>query len=303
MDEINLRALDLNLLVLLRALFDKRHVSRAAQEVGISQSGMSHALGRLRKDFHDPLLVQGEGGYVLTPRAREIDAQLRQVLCDLQGIYTPQSFNPAEAQGEVRIAALDYEFMLLLPAMIARLNGIAPNLKIKAVTFDENDFGPLIRGDVDLVLSAVLKTPAHIYRQTLFSDENVCLVSARHFDFNHELTVERFVQSNHIWINVDRCDAGNIDHTLAEQGLSRNITATAPSFFLAAQAVSQTDLIAVLPRRIGLRLMAVMPLVVIESPVKFPAFDIHQMWHERYHHDPQHLWLRGFVCDLVSQIK
>jgi DNA-binding transcriptional LysR family regulator len=303
MEESNLRTLDLNLLVLLRALLDKRHVSRAAQEVGISQSGMSHALSRLRKDFRDPLLVQGEGGYVLTPRAKEIETQLRQVLFDIQGIYAPRNFNPAEAQGEVRIASLDYEFMLLLPAIIARINSVAPNLKIKAVFFDEKDFGPLIRGEIDLVLSAVSTSPANIYRQKLFSDENICLVSAQYFNFNQELTVKRFIQARHIWINVDSSDAGNIDHTLAEKGLYRTITATAPSFFLAAHAVSESDLIAVLPRRIGMRLMTVLPLVIMDSPVRFPIFDIHQMWHERYHSNPQHLWLRNLICDIAKAVK
>lgn len=303
MNEVNLRALDLNLLVMLRALLDERHVSRAAQVAGISPSGMSHALQRLREDFRDPLLVKGENGYVLTPRAEEINAQLRQIISEIRGIYAAQSFDPAEAYGEFRIAALDYEYFLLLPTIIAKLSKIAPKLTIKAVIFDNTDFGPLVRGDVDLIFSAVPTAPANIYRQSLFHDENVCLVSTQFFNFNKVLTEERFIQSNHIWINVSGNDAGQIDQTLAARGLCRKITATAPSFLLAAYAVSQTDLIAVLPRRIGLHLMSVMPLAIIDSPIKFPSFDIYQLWHERYHHNPQHIWLRNLIYDIAYSIK
>jgi len=44
----NLRNVDLNLLVILQALFDEGSVTKAARQVGISQSAMSRALGRLR---------------------------------------------------------------------------------------------------------------------------------------------------------------------------------------------------------------------------------------------------------------
>ena len=42
-----LAAIDLNLLVVLRALLAERHVTRAAGRVGLSQSATSHALARL----------------------------------------------------------------------------------------------------------------------------------------------------------------------------------------------------------------------------------------------------------------
>ena len=55
MREVNLGALDLNLLVPLKALLEERHVTRAAEKVGLSQPAMSRALQRLRRMFGDPL--------------------------------------------------------------------------------------------------------------------------------------------------------------------------------------------------------------------------------------------------------
>src|SRR5262245_13388039 len=55
---LKLAAIDLNLLVALKALLGERHVTRAARELGLSQSATSHALARLRELFGDPLLVR-----------------------------------------------------------------------------------------------------------------------------------------------------------------------------------------------------------------------------------------------------
>ncbi|MDN0077593.1 LysR family transcriptional regulator [Crenobacter sp. SG2303] len=65
----NLRRIDLNLLVILEALLAERHISRSAERLHKSQPAVSHALGRLRHLFDDPLLMRGAQGMVPTPRA------------------------------------------------------------------------------------------------------------------------------------------------------------------------------------------------------------------------------------------
>jgi DNA-binding Lrp family transcriptional regulator len=46
----NLRSLDLNLLAIFEAIFETGSIVRAAARVNLSQSAVSHALGRLRVD-------------------------------------------------------------------------------------------------------------------------------------------------------------------------------------------------------------------------------------------------------------
>ncbi len=77
MREDYLARIDLNLLTPLAALLEERHVSRAAERIGVTQPAMSHALRRLRAALDDELLVRGGGGYVLTPRAERLERQLR----------------------------------------------------------------------------------------------------------------------------------------------------------------------------------------------------------------------------------
>src|SRR4051812_6903727 len=69
-NRMQLRGVDTNLIIALRALLLHQNVTRAAKDVGLSQSSMSHALSRLRVHFDDALLVPVGRGLVLTDRGK-----------------------------------------------------------------------------------------------------------------------------------------------------------------------------------------------------------------------------------------
>ena len=77
---MNLRSVDLNLLVLLQALLEERHVSRAARRAGLSQPAMSNALERCRRLFGDPLLERQGRDMRLTAVAEALREPLAAVL-------------------------------------------------------------------------------------------------------------------------------------------------------------------------------------------------------------------------------
>jgi len=221
-----LRAMDLNLLVALRALLDERHVTRAAEATGLSQPAMSRAMQRLRAMFNDPLLVKSEQGYDLTLRALDIDLALRKILSDIQHLIVPPTFDPALAKGDIRILALDYELVVLLPKIVSRISKEAPGLNIWTIAPKMNaaeglDFSPLINGDIHLILTAFQTTHSGIYRQRLLDEKNICITASNHPDANQTLTNERFMQRDHVWVNIIGPDPGQIDQILSEHGLSR----------------------------------------------------------------------------------
>ena len=298
-----LRGIDLNLLISLQALLEERHISRAAEKVGLSQPGMSRALQRLRNQFNDPLLVKGENGYELTPRAQVLDITLRQLLSDIRSIYAPPSFNPKKAQGEFCIAALDYEFIVLLPLLTERLRKVAPGISIRAIPFNSEDFGPLLQGEVHLVITAIEDVPDNLFRQQLFTEKNVCMVNPLFLHMNKQLSLEKFSQLEHVWVYLRSQDPGRIDETLSAEGLGRKIVNTAPTFFLSAFTVaSSRNLITVLPERVEMRLKSSMPITTIQTPIKFEEFKVCQIWHERHHKDPIHQFVRSLIADICKAV-
>ena len=120
------RRLDLNLLVAFDALVSEASVSRAAARLFVGQPAMSHALARLRETFGDDILFRDGAGMRPTPRALALAGAVRQVLDDIQHLARgARAFDPAEAEGRVRIALTDPLEALLLPGLVARLRARA----------------------------------------------------------------------------------------------------------------------------------------------------------------------------------
>ncbi len=65
---MNIARVDLNLLVYLDVLLREQNVTRAAEQLGITQPAMSNGLRRLRDLFNDPILVRSSSGMKPTER-------------------------------------------------------------------------------------------------------------------------------------------------------------------------------------------------------------------------------------------
>src|SRR5438874_1432439 len=131
MHTMHVSGVDLNLLPLLDALLTERHVTRAADAVGLSQPAASRALGRLRLLFGDPLLVRSGRGFALTPRAEALRDPVRRALGLVEAaIVTPSRFDPASARRTARVMSDDYSELLLLPGLLDRLTRKAPGIDV-----------------------------------------------------------------------------------------------------------------------------------------------------------------------------
>src|SRR5262245_37319382 len=125
---MDLRDVDLNLLVSLRVLLDERHVTRAAAKLGVTQPAMSASLARLRAMFSDQLLVRGPKGLALTPRASQLLDQLGQVMAQIeQMIALPSEFAAERSHRTFTVMGTDFVEFTLLPPLMATLAIEAPN--------------------------------------------------------------------------------------------------------------------------------------------------------------------------------
>ncbi len=106
---INLRRLDLNLLVTLDVLLTEHNVTRAAERLNFSQPSVSVHLAKLRAIFDDPLLLPGPRGMRPTARAEELREPLRLALEALEQAVAPAApFDPTPSRHTWRVAPTDY---------------------------------------------------------------------------------------------------------------------------------------------------------------------------------------------------
>ena len=125
---------DLNLLVALGALLETNSVTEAARRLGITQSSMSHNLGRLREFFGDPLLVRSGRGMRQTPHAEALRAPTQRVLAEIQRLIQAEvSFDPKTSRRVFDIACPSL-VTVILPGLLARLHAEGPGIGIKLHT-------------------------------------------------------------------------------------------------------------------------------------------------------------------------
>jgi len=145
-----LGGVDLNLLVVLRALLAERHVTRAARSVGLSQSAASHALARLRDLYRDPLLVRAGRTLEPTPRALALLPAIDRALAEIQAtIVGPAPFDPRTEHRTFTFGMADYGQAMLCGPMLARLAREAPGIDV-AVSSGEGVDDLVDEGVLDL---------------------------------------------------------------------------------------------------------------------------------------------------------
>ena len=292
----SLSSIDLNLLVVLRALLRERHVTRAAGAVGLSQSATSHALARLRELCDDPLLVRRGQSLGLTPRAARLLPSLGRGLSDLQTVVNAEpAFEPATARRVFTLAMADYGIAVLLTPLLRELERSAPNIDLSVVSFP-NLAEMLEVGSVDLALVSKGQFSGPFTTQDLFSDGFLCLVRSDHPRVKTKLSLDTYASLRHVLVAPGGTPGSLVDTELARLGVSRRIAVRVSSFLVAPLVVAETDLIATMPERLARREAARYGLRLVQPPLRLPEFTLAMAWHPRLEHDPAQRWLRAFVA-------
>ncbi|MGK4007960.1 LysR family transcriptional regulator [Sorangium sp. So ce1036] len=302
MHPLHLASIDLNLLVVFDALLAEGSVTRAAARVGLSQSAMSHALGRLRALIDDPILVRTARGMIPTPRAQELIGPIRAALAQIETtVARPARFDAATARRSFALATVDYVELILLPRLVQKLFSDAPNVDLIARPYDSEMFGSMETGKIDLAIGLFPSVPAGFYRQRLLEETYLCVVRRDHPVVRSKLTLRAYASLPHALISPRGEGGGRVDEVLAEHGLTRRVALQIPHFLVAPLIVAQTDLVLTVPARIARAFAEMEALRIMKPPVELGGFSLDQVWHERQAKDPAHAWLRGLFAEIARE--
>jgi DNA-binding transcriptional LysR family regulator len=182
MQRINLRAVDLNLLVVFDAVMSERSVTRAAERLHLTQPAVSHALSRLRATFADPLFVRTPAGLEPTAPALRLAGRIAVVLDEIGSILTPGGgFDPATSTRCFTIGMSDYAAFVILPKLAARVRQAAPLAQL-VVRHTSHDHGlaALDGGVAELIVGAFPPAPARFAATLLFKEGFLCAARRGH---------------------------------------------------------------------------------------------------------------------------
>ena len=178
---MNIRDIDLNLLVFLDALLRERSVTKAALAMDISQPAMSNALRRLRKLLGDPVLVRTASGMQPTDRALKLQRPVRNALAQLETAIAPnRAFEPATAERLFTVLITDYAASVLMPHVVSVLEREAPNIALNILSAGSDAIDQIERGEADFLVNRFGKLPANFHQHKLWSDRMACLIRKDH---------------------------------------------------------------------------------------------------------------------------
>ncbi|MGF6837226.1 DNA-binding transcriptional LysR family regulator [Paraburkholderia youngii] len=296
---VNLRRLDLNLLVTLDVLLEEHNVTRAAERLNFSQPSVSVHLAKLRDVFGDPLLLPGPRGMRPTAKAQALREPLREALESLQRAVAPTSpFDPAAATQTWRIAATDYAESTIILPMLAGLRAAAPGTRLAIVEAVPPRLARQAeQGDIDIGFHTSEGAPEGLRRRVLFAERYVLVGRAGHPKLKRRPTLAQFCKLEHVIVSPDGGGFfGVTDETLAKLGLARKVVLSVPHFLFMQSVLASTDLVGMLPARL---VRGSDTLRMVEPPVEVPGYEMAMLWHERVHRDPAHQWLREFIAASV----
>lgn len=290
--------LDIKTLRLFELLYTTGSVTRTAEALGYSQPTVSIGLGRLRREFNDPLFVRTAQTMQPTPKADALIATVREVLDGMRRLSeAEQVFDPKQADRAFRIFMTDASHITLLPKLFTHVRALAPNVKLEAVSIGPQMVPELQSGEGDLALGLIPGLEAGFYQQVLFDQNWICLTNPRHPRLKDAISLTDYVNANHVGI-VAGTGQALLEATLKAFAIERKVALKLPGFLGLPAILLSTDLVATLPQHIGETLARAAGLRVLQCPFEIPSFTVKQHWHARYHHDPANRWLRSVCADL-----
>ena len=304
MQPLNVNRLDLNLLKVFDALLSERRVTKAAERLFLSQPALSHALARLREALGDELFTRTPSGMRPTPFSLTIATQIQAALAQINQALASRSFDQATSSRTFLIGANDYVQFVLLPRLIARLNRVAPGVRLVARGFgDVLPLEPLERGEFDIVIGLFDRVPAALTVETLFRDRFVCLARRTHPVLRGGLTLHGYAESRHVLISPQGGGfRGQIDDALAARGVTRRVMYSIQQFLVAALVVAESELLVTTAERVARMVARLSSLRVTELPFELAQFEVKQVSHARSIEDAGITWLRAEIMKIARRL-
>jgi DNA-binding transcriptional LysR family regulator len=258
-----------------------------------------------------------------TERAADIAPRLRQGLLQLQLALSPSEFVPERTDRRFTIACTEYAGAVIIPALIARLRQEAPHASLSILPSNQGVAETLRCGRADLAIGSFRRFPDWFESETLLRETRVWVLSADHPAAGGDLTLECLAELPHLVVAatgederaiegyvvdhglerlVTRSDAGVLQGALAARGLRREIAVTTPHFLAALAAVSQSDIAALLPRRLAASFVGRYRLALFEPPYESPTFEVMSLWHRENGDQPAIAWLRKVLREVAAEL-
>lgn len=294
---MDIKTLDLNLLRLFDAIWRARSVSRAAEELGLSQPAASQGLARLRRHLDDALFVRTGAGVAPTPRAETLALAVQSALGTLEQALAAAAFEPLRSARVFRLHLSDIGEARFLPRLLAMLRAEAPGTRVETQPWPHGEIAAALdSGRLDAAIG-YLPALADTLSLPLFKDRYVILLRRDHPILWHwrrrRPGQEAELLSGLHYASV-RSHADTL-RILSLLGVERRVHLTAANFLSLPDTVKATDLAVLMPSQIATHFVALGEHALLEPELPLREFSVSLHWSRRFDHEPAQRWLRARI--------
>ncbi len=288
--------IDLNLFVVFDAIYCEGNITKAASALNLSQPAVSHSLSKLRVHFDDHLFIRQGNEMRPTSVANNVIADVREALHQLQVcLLQSRQFEPLTSRKHFTLSLHGSLEASYLPLLMERLSKESPNTKLKShrrVNRNELE-NKLASGDIDLAIDTLLPVSENVLHTQLEEDQLVVLARKDHPTFSANLSLETYLEQNHVLVSSRSTGPGIEDFELARLGVHRKIGLRCQHPFAACRVIAGSDMLLTLPKTAATMYSEVLDLALSPLPVDLPKLDVHLYWHANVDLDPANKWLRN----------
>ena len=299
---MHLSQVDLNLFVVLEAIYREGNITRAGLQLNLTQPAISHALKRLRDLLQDPLFVRQGPHMVPTPFTRNMIEQVRQALQILEvNLSQSRNFVPEHTRRNFHLSLWEYAEALILPPLLRRLTHAAPGMSISSSRVKRRDLETeLASGSVDLAIDIPMTMSDRIRHKWLLNEPFVVIARHGHPAITDKLDLDTYLAQRHIQVSSRRHGPSLIDIELSRRGLRRQVFLRSQHNHTACMVVSETDMLLTLPEHHAQLLNTGLMKRVYPFPLPVPRLEAHLYWHESVENDPANRWLREEIEKVLA---
>lgn len=294
---MQLSRIDLNLFTVFDAIYREGGITAAARRLHLSQPAISHALGRLRELLRDPLFERHGNDMVPTPLARSLAATIGKSLGNLEEVlHRAGHFDPATSQRRFTVAIRNSLEGPFLPALVASFSRDAPGIDVAAVRIERRDLEEdLQSGELDIAVDVALTTSADIRRERLGAEPLVVLARQEHPLVRGTLGADTYLALEHVLVTGRRRGGGFEDIALNRLGVARRIRVRCQQHAAACDVVSQSDMLATMPRNQAELANRRSNNQMLPFPFDVSSMEFFLYWHSNVDTDMANRWFRERV--------
>ena len=297
---MKISSFDLNLFVILNAIYTEGSLTKAAEVVGITQPAVSNALSRLREKFDDDLFVRTGTGMVPTQKTENIIADIQSALTLMQqSVNQPNSFDPAITERNFKLSLGDITEGRVLPYMMKEIYKNAPNISVGSYNYRRIDqVHALATNNLDFVVDPVIPDSDEINSYKVFQDYFVVIHREGHpIQKIKKLTVDDLLSQKFINVSNRRKGLHMVDLELEKTGHRRDIALRCQHFLIAPEIIRETDAVIMATHSFAKS----NDLPFVEIPQELPQMEYFLSWHKSDEGDGGHEWMKDLIIKAFEE--